>query len=73
MLNAYQKICAKTYAAGEYDGLEKTDGDSLFNFLMRELSTEEDCQSIDDARFRIRTVVKDVKCVLDVLMDPRID
>lgn len=63
ILNAWQKAIARTYDNGDYSYLaEQTEvsreelancGDTLFVFLMIELSDQEDCSDQDDAVRRV--------------------
>jgi len=68
-MNRYQKICAAAYCNGEYhqwpEGADS--GDTLFDFLMRELSNEEGCDDLRVARARIACVLSDVKNVYAAL------
>ncbi len=61
-LNPAQKVLLETYAGGDYVGSTEKDiegvGDTLLLFLFRELATSEDCNSIDEARNRIGTVIR---------------
>lgn len=68
-MNEFMKAAARTYGGGDYaylaDQDEVTDddievGDSLFRFVMLELSTEEDCDSLDTAIRRMTTGVRDL-------------
>lgn len=57
-MNLAQRIVVQTYCGGEFnhpDILNNLDecGDGLFKFLMVELSSEEDCQGVDDAYNRV--------------------
>lgn len=75
-MNAYQKICASTFAKGDYSWLIDdpawqdhldTMYDDLFVFLMRELSNEEACDSKKEAEMRLAAVIDDVTVVLSAV------
>jgi hypothetical protein len=65
LLNDWQKTVARIYGGGDYahfaDAGEITDseldlcGDTLFEFLMIELSDTEDCESLEEAIRRVRS------------------
>ena len=64
-LNKAQKICRKNYASGDFNYCASAEeardiGDSLFGFLMTELSDEEDCIGRDTALARMANVVREV-------------
>lgn len=68
--NTFQRALKDVYASGEFahvttpQQVEGT-GDSLFAFLMREVSTAEDCASKEDALRRLQTVLLDVTAAID--------
>ncbi len=58
MLNAFQRICAGAYANGDFAGVmdieaARAQGDTLFTFLMIELSSNEGCDSRTEAIRRL--------------------
>lgn len=58
--NPYQRVVADTYGGGDYAHLTKLSecrdvGDTLFTFLMIELSTKEGTDSPDEALRRMTT------------------
>lgn len=64
-LDPIQQIVAKSYAGGEFANI--TDprqaehvGDSLFSFLMRELSHAEGCEDFYIAMTRIITAIREL-------------
>lgn len=79
MLNPFERAAIDAYQRGEYRYLlecpdkEHLDTalddsvDPLFAFIMRELSTEEDCETIDDAIMRMTTAQADVATILQAL------
>lgn len=79
-LNAYQQAAAKVYGGGDFahfaditstqalDGIELREcGDTLFKFVMIELSTGEDCDSLDTAKQRIATAISELEDVARAL------
>ena len=54
------------YIAGEPNWRELVSacGDTLFRFIMVELSTEEDCEDIVTAFFRLRRARADIECAM---------
>lgn len=73
-INTYQRIMLDAYAYGEYGHVvsaaeaERT-GDTLFLFLFRELSSQEDCIDIGIARKRMVSAIGELKDVLDALQE----
>lgn len=68
-MNEYQRAVALSYGGGTFSWLTESNkwrrdldhcGDTLFQFLMIELSTKEGCQSWDDAWVRIRYAQDDL-------------
>lgn len=62
-LNAYQRAVKATYANGEFAHVKSIDdahdvGDTLFAFLMVELSDREGCDSVEDAAQRLESAIK---------------
>lgn len=81
-LNEAQTVCARTYAGGEFAhlveepttwrGFIDSCGDTLFRFMMLELSDGEDCHTIGEGHDRItraRDEVEGVMLALDDLDD----
>ncbi len=72
-MNAWQKAVAKLYCHGDFAHFA-TDpkwrvnlddcGDSLFRFLMIELSTEEDCDSAEEAINRLENAREDIDAAI---------
>lgn len=69
-MNVYQRAVAKTYGQGDFahvadlvDWRAELDelGDSLFKFLMIELSTSEGCNSQAEALNRLRIATRDLE------------
>ena len=63
--NTFQQIAANTYDGGEHfckspDSIN-TCGDSLLAFVMNELSTSEDCDSIGEAISRIKVAIRQLE------------
>ncbi len=75
ILNDYQKHVLRTYADGDFAYLADQEtlardfdfGDTLLNFLMVELSTEEDCDEADVAIQRLTTARDDIARLIDIL------
>lgn len=70
-LNKWQKILCEVYGGGDFAdladkdyftalGLQEQMGDTLFRFLLIELSTHEDCDSDETALQRLRTAGVDI-------------
>jgi hypothetical protein len=81
-LNDYQKAVLRVYAEGdnahlmdfegtkeEFDRELNDAGDTLFRFLMVELSDNEDCTDLDTAIQRVSTAIDDIEAVKDALED----
>lgn len=71
-LNKAQIVCKINYCNGEFEltkTLEETEmiGDTLFEFLMRELSDQEDCDTLATACYRMDQVVDQVTEVRDAM------
>ena len=67
-MNKYQEISNGVYGDGWEIELIITDpgaavGDTLAQYMARELSDEEDCHSIDDAVRRIGTAIDELSAV----------
>ncbi len=74
MLNPFQRACAQHYADGDFAHIETLDQareqrDTLFTFLMIELSSSEDCDSRDEAVRRIDTAIDNLRDALEALRD----
>lgn len=76
-LNRFQAAVAKSYGGGDYAYLidsptansEYEDaGDTLFTFLMRELSDTEDCENLETAIGRMENAVRDVMLARDEIL-----
>jgi hypothetical protein len=80
-VNDWQRVIARSYGGGDYAYLADIDdyaqlrqelsecGDTLFAFLMIELSEAEDCENLDTAMQRIDTAINDLGQVFDVLRE----
>lgn len=72
-LNEQQRIAADVYGSGDYAYItslkqaETGDRDGLFKFVMRELSDEENCDTLDEAIQRMERAQADIQVVLDGL------
>lgn len=79
-LNDWQKAVARTYGDGDYghfeiDGKISDDdldqcGDTLFVFLMLELSDAEDCDSSEEATRRVESARRQLDDAIDALEAP---
>lgn len=72
-LNKPQQIAVETYIGGEFGHVSTVEeagnvGDTLFLFIMRDLSDEEDCESIDEAIQRLQRAQADIEAVIDGLL-----
>lgn len=70
--NAYQRTALNAYQDGEarhINNLEDAEayGDTLLLFILLDLSTAEDCETIADARSRMESAINDLEMVLDAL------
>lgn len=80
-LNPWQKAIAQAYSDGDFphfaevgeiaDGELDQCGDTLFAFLMLELSDAEDCDSIEEAIRRIGSACRQLDEALDALQISR--
>ncbi len=68
-MNAWQKAVANNYCHGDFAHFRRDPnwranldgcGDSLFRFLMIELSTQEDCDSAEEAINRLENAREDI-------------
>jgi hypothetical protein len=76
-LNDWQKAIAQTYSDGDYAHFAETGeigdseldrcGDTLFEFLMLELSDAEDCDSLEEAVRRVESACCQLDDALRVL------
>jgi fumarylacetoacetate (FAA) hydrolase family protein len=72
ILNAFQKAVLKDYSDGDYAYLIEDGaiadvqdlGDTLLTFLMIELSTKEDCDTIEDAQSRMLSAHADIEAAI---------
>ncbi|KAB2855859.1 MAG: hypothetical protein F9K41_07970 [Sphingopyxis terrae] len=72
MLNPFQLICAQTHGEGDFahiDSMEQARdvGDTLFAFLMIELSSSEGCESREEALRRLDMATADIGRVIDAI------
>ena len=71
--NEFQETAKKVYCNGDYAHtrtLEGTDevGDTLFAFIMYELSTEEGCENLHEAVGRLNIAISDIGKVADAII-----
>lgn len=71
-MNAFQRIAIGAYADGEFSHIEEHSfghnyGDTLFAFVLTELSEKEDCDSLEEAVNRMRRAVRELQEVADAL------
>lgn len=69
-LNSFQRTCAAVYGDGDFAHVESVDaargaGDTLFAFLMIELSTSEGCESQLEAVRRLEMALSQIDSVID--------
>jgi hypothetical protein len=76
--NKFQKAAAEVYAGGDYAWLAKSKnwrkdlascGDGLLAYVMIDLSTDEACDSWNDAALRIICAIDDLSVVRDALIE----
>lgn len=72
MLTPIQKLAARVYGGGDYAHLStladcEDCGDTLFTALQRELDPGEDCDGLEEARRRVRDMIRDLQAVSDAL------
>lgn len=69
VFDEFQQIVAASYEGGEFDGHSPDDiddcGDTLFAFLMIELSVKEDCSGFEEAISRLDTAIRELNIVRD--------
>ena len=68
-LNKFQKAAKNKYANGDFNYINDNDdyrdvGDSLFSFIMIELSDNEDCEDRDTAINRLYNAIDDLEMVV---------
>lgn len=68
----WQDAARKAYGDGDYADMSTRDnleacGDTLFKFVMIELSRREDCNSFAEAQGRIRRAIQDLEEVSDAI------
>ena len=68
MLNPFQRVCADTYAGGDFAHVQHVDeakqvGDTLFAFIMIELASSEDCGNAEEAVGRLDRAIADIQGV----------
>jgi len=73
-LNQYQKVFKERYGEGIYSYIQSADEaengcDTLFLFLMRELSTSEGCDSLNEAVRRLNAAETDLGGCIEALME----
>lgn len=65
VFDEFQQIVAASYVGGEFAGHSPADisdcGDTLFTFLMTELSVKEDCSGFEEAISRLDTAIRELK------------
>jgi len=71
-LTEIQKIARDNYAGGNFSHVESVEetedvGDTLFEFVMRELAPSEDCDSLDEAIRRMETAKREIEEVIEAL------
>lgn len=76
-MNAWQKAVCETYGGGDYRHLKRNPrwkemlddvGDTLFAFLMIELSDAEDCEDPETALQRLESARDDIDQAIDQVM-----
>lgn len=76
-MNAWQKAVCETYSSGDYQHLHKNPrwkdavedlGDTLFRFLMIELSDSEDCENAETALQHLEAVRDDINLAIEQVM-----
>lgn len=70
--NRAQRIVANTYAGGDFDHVQPDEihdvGDTLFTFLMIELSDDEGCDDAEEAARRVRVAIDELVAVEEALL-----
>lgn len=72
MFNKYQKTTAAVYGGGDFAHVETMEeveqcGDTLFQFLMIELSDSESCESVSEAGSRLETAISQIRECLEAV------
>lgn len=72
MLNPFQRACADLYGGGDFAHIQNVEeardaGDTLFAFLMIELSSSEGCDGADEAVRRLDMAVADIQAVAEAV------
>lgn len=70
--NRAQRIAADVYADGEFQYVQPDEihdaGDTLFTFLMIELSDDEGCEDVEEAARRVRIAINQLVAVEEALL-----
>src|SRR3546814_3281767 len=70
--NRAQRIVANIYGDGDFQHVRPGEihdvGDTLFTFLMVELSDDEGCDDVEEARRRVRMAIDELVAVGDALL-----
>jgi len=70
--NRAQRIVADVYAGGEFRHVQPDEihdvGDTLFTFLMVELSDDEGCEDVEEAARRVRVAIDQLVEIEEVLL-----
>lgn len=72
MLNPYQRACAAAYTQGDFEHVQDIEQarelrDTLFTFLMTELSSNEGCDSRSEALRRLNMAMANIEDVVDAI------
>lgn len=72
MLNPFQRACADVYGGGDFAHVQDVEearegGDTLFVFLMVELSSSEGCDSADEVLRRLDMAIADIQGVAEAV------
>lgn len=75
MFNPYQRACAAAFGGGDFAHVVTMDDvrgvhDTLFTFLMVELSSDEGCLDQEIAIRRLATAAADIDGVMDAILGP---
>lgn len=65
--NKFQRVAVKSYPDGSL--ILEIGGDSLFTFVISELSDKEDCEDLNDAIERMTVAMSDIQKVRDALVE----
>lgn len=70
--NRAQRIVANVYGGGDFDHVQPDEihdvGDTLFTFLMVELSDDEGCYNVGEARRRVRMAIDQLVEIEEALL-----